>query len=333
MANTISQKAMRIQKWVLSLGALLMLFKFVAYFITNSNAILTDALESIVNVTAGGLALYNLWLSAQPRDRKHPYGHGKIEFISSGIEGALILGAGALMIGKAIYNFIFPIAVHNLDIGILITGLAGIFNYVLGFITERYGKTHSSIVLEAEGKHLKSDAYSTAGMLLGLGVIYFTDLIWLDNVIAIIFGLVIAYTGYKILARSIGGIMDEADMELLEKIIKIVNENRRENWIDLHNLRVIQYGHQLHIDAHLTIPWYMNIADGHEEMEKLDQLINDSIDRPIEFFIHTDPCIPASCQICTKASCEVRKHPLKQKVEWTLDNVLKDTKHRFESKK
>lgn len=329
MSELNQHKAIRIQKWVLLVGSLLMLAKFVAFYLTKSNAILTDALESIVNVSAGVIALYSLWLSARPRDLEHPYGHGKIEFISASIEGALIFIAGGAMIIKSVYNFIYPIEVTNLDLGIVITAIAGIFNYLFGFIAEKFGKEINSIVLISEGKHLKSDAYSTLGMLLGLLVILITGQLWLDNLIAIIFGLIICYTGYKILKKSIGGIMDEADTELIEEIISAANASREENWIDLHNLRIIQYGHRLHVDAHLTVPWYLSVAEGHKAIDRFDELINRSVERPIEFFIHMDPCVPASCKICKKSVCPERKHAFEKQIEWNLDNVIADKKHRL----
>lgn len=325
--HTHSTKALHLQKWVVGVGALLMAGKYVAYVITNSNAILTDALESIVNVSAGLLALYSLWLSARPKDLNHPYGHGKIEFISAGVEGALIVLAGGAMFVKAIYNLIYPVEIQQLSIGIIITAIAGAINYLFGFLTERYGKQINSIVLEAEGRHLKSDAYSTIGMLIGLGVVFFTNELWLDNIIAMVFGGVIAYTGVNILKRSISGIMDEVDTELVEEVLDVVNANRRENWIDLHNLRIIKYGSQLHVDAHLTLPWYLNIEEGHEEVTLFDELINKHGDRNIEFFIHMDPCVPSCCTLCSKQNCPERKDEFKQKVKWTLKNVLLNKKH------
>ena len=318
----------RLQALVVAVGVLLLLAKFIAFFLTNSNAILTDALESIINVIAGGFSLYSLLLSALPRDENHPYGHGKIEFIAATLEGSLILVAGGIIIIKSIYNLIEPVPLQQLDVGILLIAVSGIINYIVGYITTRRGRNSKSMVLTAGGKHLMSDAYSTAGILLGLVMIYFTGQVWIDSVVAIIFGLIICVTGARILRGSVAGIMDEADYELLKDIVQVLNENRRENWIDIHNLRVIKYGSTLHIDCHLTVPWYLNVLEAHDEVEAVGKVVREKIDPSIELFIHTDPCIKPSCSICIKRyDCDVRQHPFKARVEWEFEKVITDRKH------
>ena len=317
----------RLQLFVVGVGLVLLILKFVAFFITNSNAILTDALESIINVVAGAFSLYSLVLSAQPKDLNHPYGHGKIEFVAATLEGSLIVVAGGSIIVKSVYNLFEPHVLQKLDVGIILTAVAGLVNYAVGAMAERRGARNNSLVLVAGGKHLKTDAYSTAGILIGLLLIYLTGLVWLDSVVAIIFGLMIGYTGYKILRSAIAGIMDEADYVLLKRIVQVLNDNRRDNWIDIHNLRVIKYGTTLHIDCHLTVPWYLNVTEAHDEVEAVGKLIREKIDPSIELFIHTDPCIPSSCSICTKPDCHVRQHPLKERIEWDFDKVIADRKH------
>ncbi len=317
----------RLQLLVVFVGMVLMGAKFVAFFVTSSNAILTDALESIINVVAGGFSLYSLVLSSQPRDENHPYGHGKIEFIAATLEGSLILVAGGVIIFKSVYNLFSPHELHQLDLGILLIAITGLVNYVVGYITERRGQNTNSMVLVAGGKHLKTDAYSTVGILVGLILLYFTGMVWLDSVVAIIFGGIICYTGYKILRKSVAGIMDEADYELLKRIVVVLNKNRRDNWIDIHNLRVIKYGSTLHIDCHLTVPWYLNVQQAHDEVEALGTLVRSKIDPGIELFVHTDPCIEASCHICSKLECPVRQHTFKEHVEWDFEKVISDQKH------
>lgn len=324
--NSLSEN-IRLQLFVVLVGVLLLVTKFTAFVLTNSNAILTDALESIINVVAGAFSLYSLFLSARPRDENHPYGHGKIEFVAATLEGSLILVAGGAIIFKSIANLINPVQLQQLDVGIILTAAAGLVNYAVGFVTERRGRQNNSLVLAAGGKHLKSDAYSTAGILIGLLLIYLTGMVWLDSVVAIFFGLIIGYTGYRILRSSIAGIMDEADYELLQRIVRVLNENRRENWIDIHNLRVIKYGSTLHIDCHLTVPWYLNVQEAHDEVEAVAQVVREQIDPSIELFIHTDPCIMPSCAICSKPNCEVRRQPFQERIEWDFEKVIADRKH------
>lgn len=317
----------RLQLFVVLVGVLLLIAKFTAFLLTNSNAILTDALESIINVVAGSFSLYSLVLSARPRDENHPYGHGKIEFVAATLEGSLILVAGGAIIFKSIFNLIDPVPLQQLDVGIILTAAAGLINYAVGYFTERKGQQNNSLVLAAGGKHLKTDAYSTVGILIGLLLIYLTGMVWLDSVVAILFGLMIGYTGSRILRTSIAGIMDEADYDLLRRIVQVLNENRRENWIDIHNLRVIKYGSTLHIDCHLTVPWYLNVQEAHDEVEAVALVVREQIDPSIELFIHTDPCIMPSCAICLKNECQVRRQPFRERVEWDFEKVIADRKH------
>ena len=187
----------KIQRLTVLIGVLLLIIKFAAYSITSSNTILTDALESIVNVVAGSFGLFSLSISALPQDENHPYGHGKIEFISAAVEGILICIAGAGILYKSVYNLFLPNAIQSIDLGIYITGFAGLINYLLGFYVEKEGRTNDSAVLIASGEHLKSDGYSTLGMLLGLGLLWFTGWVWLDSAIALIFGFIVGSSGHK----------------------------------------------------------------------------------------------------------------------------------------
>jgi len=323
------QENFRIQKWVVTVAVLLFLIKIIAFFLTRSVAILTDALESTVNVIADFVGLYSLYIASKPKDTDHPYGHGKAEFLSAAVEGTMIIVAGFIIIYEAIDNFIDPHNLQKLDWGILLVSITAAINYIVGFISLRNGKKNNSLALIASGKHLQSDAYSTLGLVVGLAIIYFTGKVWLDSAVAILFAFIIIYTGYKILRSSIAGIMDEADSDLLKKLISLLNSNRRENWVDLHNLRVIKYGGQLHVDCHLTIPWYLNISEAHQEIDSLTSLVKKELGDSVEFFVHTDPCLDFSCSICTKADCSVRKHPFTKRVDWTLENTLADKKHRI----
>ncbi len=326
-----ARENLRMQKWVVIIAILLFVVKVLAYFLTQSVAILTDALESTVNVVAGLIGLYSLYVAAKPRDEDHPYGHGKAEFLSAAVEGTLIMIAGLIIIYEAINNFIHPHVLQQLDQGIILVAITAIVNYIVGYICIRKGKKNNSLALIASGKHLQSDTYSTLGIIAGLVIIYFTDITWLDNAVAILFAFIIIYTGYHIIRHSVAGIMDEADKELLVKLVDLLNTNRRINWIDLHNLRVIKYGSQLHIDCHLTVPWYFDVREAHHEIDELVSLITKEFGNAVEFFVHSDPCLDFSCSICMKEDCRVRQHAFIQRVPWTLNNLLTDKKHHLET--
>ncbi|OQP46731.1 cation diffusion facilitator family transporter [Niastella populi] len=324
---TTGRENLRIQKWVVAVAVLLFIIKMVAFWVTRSVAILTDALESTVNVIAGFIGLYSLYVAAKPRDENHPYGHGKAEFLSAAVEGTLIIVAALVIIYEAVLHFIYPRELKQLDSGIILVASTAVVNFIVGFISIRIGKKNNSLALVASGKHLQTDTWSTLGIILGLVLIRLTRLAWLDSVTAIVFAFIIMYTGYHILRHSLAGIMDEADKELLQKMLAVLNANRRPNWIDLHNLRVIKYGGQYHIDCHLTVPWYLNVVEAHKEVEELGRLIKKEFGTVFELFVHTDACLDFSCPICTKEDCQVRRQYFKKKVAWTLENVLRDKKH------
>ena len=329
-AKSVNQKNVRLQRGIAVTSAVLLVVKFIAYNITHSVAVLTDALESIVNVVAGFIGLYSLYVAAKPRDMDHPYGHGKAEFISAAIEGTLVLSAGGVIIYSAIKNLFVPHQISQIDTGIYLVGATAIINWLLGWIAFRRGTKVNSLALIASGKHLQTDSYSTLGIIAGLLLIAVTGKIWIDSLVAIAFGFYIIYTGYKIIRSSLAGIMDEADMVLLEKMVAIINENRRDNWVDLHNLRVIKYGNVLHVDCHLTVPWYLNVQEAHEEIDFLGALIRRDFGETLELFVHSDGCKYFQCHLCDKDNCPVRKHDFKKEIIWTVGNVLENKRHGWE---
>ena len=317
----------KVQLFITILSVVLFVAKIVAYYFTHSLAILTDALESIVNVLAGFIGLYSLYVAAKPKDIDHPYGHGKAEFLSAAVEGTLIIAAGILIIWQTTLTFFNDKPLHNLDIGLWLVGATAIVNYAAGAFCLRIGKKNNSLALQASGKHLQVDTYSTLAIILGLALMLLTHIFWLDKVIAFAISLLILYNGYKILRASVAGIMDEADKVLLDKMIALLNAHKQENWIDLHNLRVIKAGSLFHVDCHLTVPWYLNIHEAHNEIDALSNLIKQEFGDAVEFFVHTDGCLPFSCSICSKDNCTERKNPFQQKLKWTFDNVSSNQKH------
>lgn len=327
MADKAAKQNVNIQKWVAALSVLLLIVKFISYYYTHSVAILTDALESIVNVVAGFVGLYSLSIAARPRDENHPYGHGKIEFLSAAIEGVMIGLAGVFILYKAIIQLLHPVALHELDLGMILIGITAVMNYIMGSICVRHGKKNQSLALEVSGRHLQTDTYSTIGVVVGLAVLYITKIQWVDAAVAIVLSVLIMYTSYTVMRRSVAGIMDEADAQLLKEMIGMINKNRRESWVDLHNLRVIKFGSILHVDCHFTVPWYFTVKQAHEEIDYLSRLVKSQYGESMELFIHTDACNYSQCPVCYKSNCPVRQHPFEKKLEWTLQNLVQNTKH------
>ena len=320
---------LRIQKWVAAISVLLLITKFIAYYFTHSVSILTDALESIVNVAAGFIGLYSLSVAAKPRDRDHPYGHGKAEFLSAAIEGTMILFAGIIIIYQAVQQLIYPVELKKIDLGIWLVASTAVINFAMGAVCLRFGKRNNSLALTASGKHLQSDTWSTIGIIAGLFLLYFTGRKWIDSALAVGISLFIMITGYRIIRRSIAGIMDEADEKLITEMVDLLNTNRQENWVDMHNLRVIKYGVVLHIDCHLTVPWYLNINEAHREIDILAGLVKQKFGESVELFVHSDGCLPFQCHICNKQNCPVRQHEFEKRITWTLENISQNKKHQL----
>ncbi|UKT65317.1 cation diffusion facilitator family transporter [Pedobacter mucosus] len=321
---TVKKRAIIIS---LTVSVILMLAKFVAYFITESNAVLTDAAESIVNVIAGSFAFYSIYLSTQPRDENHPYGHGKVEFFSAFVEGILILLAGVIIIFKSSYNLVYPHQVGNLLAGTLIIGITGLVNMIVGLYLINVGKDEHSITLQADGKHLLTDTYTSAAIVLGLILLQVTGIVWFDSLLSVLVGFYIIYSGYTLTRGSVGGLMDESDFTLVEEVVEVLQNNRHNPWIDIHNLRTQQYGPEFHIDCHVTLPYYFDLNKVHQEISQIDELINKNGFRKAELFIHADPCLPKCCHYCHMAMCPVRAETFKGEIKWTPEIVIKNQKH------
>lgn len=318
------------QRNVAIIGIVLFIGKLIAWYLTNSDAVFSDAMESIVNIVAAFMGLYSLYLASRPRDENHPYGHGKIEFITSGVEGVLIIFAGFMIIVEAVDSLLHGNVLKKLDYGIFIVLATAIINYLMGYISIQKGKKENSVVLISSGKHLQSDTITTIGVVFSLILVYYTKINWIDAAVALAFGSYIIFVGYKIVRKSLSGIMDEADPELLQKLAKFLNENRKKEWIDIHNTKIQQYGANLHIDAHVTFPWYNSLRDSHQEMENIIKLIAKNTDRNVEFNFHMDDCKPHSCEIC-ELNCAHRIHAFKKKIEWNAESISQPSKHCIES--
>lgn len=326
--KTISNKdKIGFQKLIAVFGVILFIGKIIAWKLTNSDAVFSDAMESVVNVISAFMGLYSLHLAAKPKDEDHPYGHGKVEFVTSGIEGALIAIAGIMIIYEGVNSLVVGKTLAKIDLGIWIIAATAVVNYLLGYVSIKRGKAENSLVLISSGKHLQSDTVTTFGVVLSLIVVYFTKIYWLDSVVALIFGFYIIYVGYKIVRKSLSGIMDEQDPDLLNQIIKVLEENRRIEWIDVHNMKIQQFGANLHIDAHITLPWYYSLREAHDEMEKMIIVLAKNIKRNIEFNFHMDDCKTISCPVCQIKDCLVREKDFVKRVQWTPENVTSVEKH------
>ncbi len=300
----------------LVVGAVLMGAKFYAWRLTRSSAILSDALESIINVAASAFALVSILIAARPPDEGHPYGHGKIEFFSAGFEGALIVLAALGIFKTGLERLLHPQALARLDTGLLMLAGAGIVNLILGTGLIRVGRRTSSLVLEADGRHVLTDVFTTAGVLLGLILVRFTGWTWLDGATACAVGLQILWTGGSLVRTSFSGLMDERDPALLEKVSRLLVAHRQPSWIDIHQLRALRAGSLTHIDFHLILPRNLSLEAAHREGKVLEQAIITAFDAQASVLIHLDPCQDSDCPVCRQHACQMRTGEPRELPAW-----------------
>lgn len=301
----------------LLVGMLLAGIKMWAWYATNSSAIMSDALESLINVATAIMAIFAVYVSSRPADETHPYGHGKVEFFSSGVEGALILFAGLAILSYAIDALIYGVTISRMDFGLLLVGIAGGTNFLLGLFLIRSGKKHHSEALVANGHHVLSDAWTSLGIIIGIVLVIITDIVWLDPLIAAIVGVWILFSGYKIIRKSVARLMDEADPQLLARITKVLASDRRDSWIIPHRLRAWRSGATVRIDFHLIMPTYWTLEQTHEQEHALHDAIKAGLEEPCEIIVHTEPCFSACCKICSMSDCPIRAYPTQERLNWT----------------
>lgn len=315
---------------VLILSILIMLVKFVAYYVTKSNALLSDALESFINIATSSFTLYSIYYSAKLKDHDHPYGHGKIEYLAVGFEGALILGTGVYILYEAFNHFIHPEPLQNVDLGIMITASTGLFMYFIGSFLKKKGRELDSITLVADGEHFHLDTITSVALIVGLVLYHLTNSPWIDPLLAVLLAVHIMMSGYKLTKESIDRLLDKADFDTIQSVVNSLTKNRKDNWIDIHNLRMQRFGNIIHIDCHLTLPFYFPLDQVHAEIKNLEADLNKDFHHEVELFVHTDPCNEEfPCNLCSVQDCAFRKQEHLQTVEWNIKNLMANKKHQL----
>lgn len=317
------QQALRRKAALISLivGVLMFVMKTGGYFITNSAAILSDAMESVVHVIATGIAFYSIILSARPADSRHPYGYGKVEYFSAGLEGALIVIAAIAICYAAVQDIIIGNKPRALDIGIWVVAAAGAINLGLGFYLIGIGRRTKSLVLVADGKHVLTDSYTSIGVLIGIVLVHFTGFNLLDPLFAIAVALNIIVTGVRLISESVRGLMNTADQETLERSVAVMNAIRVPEMIDMHRLRCWRAGERRFIDFHLTLPSYLELRSVHEIQDAVHSAMREEFGDQVEVLLHLDPCRPECCCFCERANCPIRHDHATARREFTLENA------------
>lgn len=265
------------------------LLKFCAFYLTGSMGFFSDALESFVNLIAAVIALILLTVSSKPADKEHEFGHSKAEYFSSIIEGALIVLAAFSIIRSAVPRIIEPKPLENLNIGILFSLGASLINLTVALILIRKGKKRHSIILEADGKHLMTDVWTSAGVIAGIIVVKFTGIYIFDPIIAIIVAINIIYTGYQLISRSTSGLMDASISEEAVKKITDYLESLKEKNIEYHSLMTRQAGQRMFISVHLLVPGWWTVKKGHDYADLIEQSIENMFEEPVTVSTHIEP--------------------------------------------
>ena len=269
-------------------AALTISLKGAAAALTGSVSLLSDALESTVNLTTAIMTLIVLFIVARPADEDHAYGHGKAEYLSSGAEGGLILAAAAGIVFVAVRRLLNPQPVTNLDVGLVIVVFATLINLAVGQLMVRVGKRQRSIALEADGRHLMTDVFTSFGVILGVLLVNFTGLVWLDPAIAIFFAANIAVTGFRLIRRSAQGLMDSSlPREEIQAITAILDRLNDEG-IRYHALRTRQSGSRNFVSVHIQVPGEWTVLQGHDLLERIELELRKAVPG-LTVFSHLEP--------------------------------------------
>ena len=300
----------------------LLLAKFGAYYLTDSKAVFSDAIESIINVVTAAFLMLSISVSSKPVDEDHPYGHGKIESFSAGLEGGLIILAAIMILVESIPVFFAPQPPRNLGLGLYILGGAGAVNLVVGSYLMRAGRTYKSEAISADGRHLLTDFYTSAGVIIGLLLYRLTGFPWLDPLVACLVALNILIPGISLLAKSFKNLMDEADPKLLERIVLALNTIKKPGWLYPHKLRALRSGRYHHVDLHISLPHYWTLTQVHEAEQEITQALLDALGEEGDIMIHVDPCEPPYCPICNVDKCSARKADFNSAPNWSVKEVI-----------
>ena len=282
-ANLTRFARLSIAAAVLTIG-----LKASAYWLTGSIGLLSDALESLVNLVAAIVALAMLTIAARPADEMHAYGYSKAEYLSSGLEGALILLAAASIVGTAVPRLLAPQALEHIGIGLAISAVASAINFGVARVLLNAGKEYRSITLEADAHHLMTDVWTSAGVVLGVGAVALTGWLRLDPIIALIIAVNILRTGWRLLGRSTRGLLDAALPAAEQAAIKQVLNQYESQGIQFHALRTRQAGTRAFISLHVLVPADWTVQRGHDLLEHLERDIRGVVPGA-QLFTHLEP--------------------------------------------
>jgi cation diffusion facilitator family transporter len=315
----------------LVVATLMLAAKYQAYRMTGSTAVLSDALESIVNVVAAVFALGGLIFAGRPADRNHPYGHGKIEFFSAAFEGGLIAFASVLIVYEAIRSLLAGPEVRQIGAGVLIVLGSALVNLALGVYLVRTGRRYASLTLVADGQHVLADVWTSVGVVIGLGLVHLTSRAWLDPLVALLVALWLMWTGFRLVRHAAGGLLDEEDPMLLNRVLAALQRYVGGGVIRVHHLRAIRSGRFQHVEAHLVVPEFWSVERAHDVSEDVAARVMRDLGVEGEMVFHTDPCHRIYCAVCDLEECPIRREPFRKVTPLTLEEAVQPDMPRIPS--
>lgn len=311
----------------LAISLVVLFLKTKAYYATFSVGVFSDALETVVNVLTAIVALFAVKGAAEPADENHPYGHGKLEYFSAAFEGGLIFFAALAIIFQSAQSFFVSNEQLNALNGNFYLISATLLNLATGAFLLAFGKRENSQALKASGVHLMSDVVTTVGVFAGLVLVNFTGLRWIDSLMGVSVGGYLLFEAYKILKSNTDALMDATDLDSVKLLSDVINSNKNKVVIDVHNLRIIRSGNFHHIDAHLVVPEYLDVATAHEITAQFEEKVVSAYKYEGEIAFHVDPCNKSYCKQCEMLECQIRVQKFEKAKTYTAEDLVKGPQH------
>ncbi len=322
-AERAEQRArIRVALVSIGVGAGVLGLKYVAFMMSGSVALKSDAIESVVNVVAAVFALGAVMFAGKPADREHPYGHGKIEHFSAAFEGGLISLAAVFIMLEGARGLIYGVEFKDLGRGLAVNLVAGSINGLLGWYLLRQGRKMRSKALEADGHHILSDFWTTLGIATGLLAVTFTGLRWLDPLMALVVGLLLARTGFRLVKESSQALLDMEDPEVLRRVLAAMNTVRSWDILAIHELRTFRSGRYTHVDVHIVVPEYYAVRQAHDLCESFGEKALTQAGIEGEVHTHVDPCGRLYCGRCPDEACPIRRASCLAPRAFTLEEAI-----------